>query len=182
MGYNRGKKNKGSLVFSFDNRSAYGNVAPADLSNEIGYIGPTAVLFGDADTVLVDFNWQQFFNDGNTSILIGRYDPSDYLNILGYANPWAKFQNLNVVLDSSVAYPDFGFGAGVGHWFNTNWYGVTGFNDANGELDDAFAPVFLRTDSAVRCSFACGRAPLRRSADRNSENGLAARDGTSRNG
>jgi porin len=133
---NRGKKNKGSLVFSIDNRSKYGDVAAADLANEIGYIGPTAVIFGDTGTVLVDFNWQQFLNDGNSGLLVGRYDPSDYLNILGYANPWTTFQNLNVLLDSSVAYPDVGLGAGIGHWFNAYWYSVAGFNDANARLEE----------------------------------------------
>jgi porin len=134
--FNRGKKNRGSLVFSVDNRSKYGDVATADLASEIGYIGPTAVIFSDADTVLVDFNWQQFVNDGNSGLLVGRYDPSDYMNVLGYANPWTTFQNLNVLLDSSVAYPDVGFGAGFGHWFDENWYFVGGFNDANGRLDE----------------------------------------------
>ncbi len=137
--YNRGEKNRGSLVFSVDNRSKYGDVAAADLANEIGYVGPTAVLFSDAGTVLVDFNWQQFVNDGNSGFLVGRYDPSDYLNILGYANPWTTFQNLNILLDSSVAYPDIGIGAGVGHWFNNSWYGIAGFNDANGKLDETAA-------------------------------------------
>jgi porin len=135
-GVNRGKKNSGSLVFSVDNRHKYGDVAAADLANEIGYIGPTAVLFSDAGTVLVDLNWQQFVNDGDSGFLIGRYDPSDYLNILGYANPWTTFQNVNVLLDSSIAYPDVGFGAGFGHWFNPSWYGVAGFNDANARLDE----------------------------------------------
>ena len=133
---NRGDSNAGSLVFSIDNRHKIGNVAAADLANEIGYIGPTAVLFSDAGTVLVDFNWQQFVNDGDSGFLAGRYDPSDYLNILGYANPWTAFQNLNVLLDSSVAYPDVGLGAGFGHWFSDNWYGLGGFNDANGKLDE----------------------------------------------
>ena len=136
---NRGQKNKGSLVFSIDNRHKLGDVAAADLANEIGYIGSTAVLFSDVGTVLVDFNWQQFANDGNTGILVGRYDPSDYLNILGYVNPWTTFQNLNTLLDSSVAYPDAGLGAGFGHWFNDHWYTVAGFNDANGKLDEVNA-------------------------------------------
>ena len=135
-GVNRGERNRGALVFSIDNRHKFGDVAAADLANEIGYIGPTAVLFSDAGTVLVDFNWQQFVNDGDSGFLIGRYDPSDYLNILGYANPWTTFQNVNVLLDSSVAYPDVGFGAGFGHWFNSSWYGVAGFNDANAKLHE----------------------------------------------
>jgi porin len=133
--YNRGKKNKGSLVFSVDHRAPFDDT-PADLSGEIGYIGPTALLFSDLDTVLVDFNWQQFLNDGRTGFLVGRYDPSDYINVLGYANPWTAFQNLNILLDSSLAYPDLGLGAGIGHWFDDNWYGIAGFNDANGRIDE----------------------------------------------
>jgi len=134
--YNRGKKNKGSLVFSVDHRAPFNDVAAADLSGQIGYIGPTATIFGDTGTVLVDFNWQQFLNDGNTGILVGRYDPMDYMNVLGYANPWTAFQNINVLLESSVAYPDLGLGAGIGHWFNQNWYALGGFNDANGRIDE----------------------------------------------
>ena len=62
-----------------------------------------------------------------------------FLNILGYANPWTTFQNLNILLDSSVAYPDVGIGAGAGHWFDDSWYGIAGFNDANGKLDETAA-------------------------------------------
>jgi porin len=132
---NRGKKNKGSLVFSVDHRAPFDDVAAADLAGEIGYIGPTATLFSDVDTVLVDLNWQQFFNNGNTGLLVGRYDPSDYVNVLGYANPWTAFQNLSILFDSSLAYPDYGVGAGIGHWFDQSWYVVGGFNDANGLVD-----------------------------------------------
>jgi porin len=134
--YKRSSKNKGSLVFSIDHRAPFDDVAASDLSGEIGYIGPTALIFSDLDTVLVDFNWQQYFNDGDTGLLVGRYDPSDYINVLGYANPWTSFQNLNILLDSSLAYPDIGLGAGIGHWFDDNWYGITGFNDANGRIDE----------------------------------------------
>ena len=131
----RGQKNKGSLVFSVDHRTPFNDVT-GDISGEIGYIGPTALLFSDLGTVLVDFNWQQYINDGDSGILVGRYDPSDYINVLGYANPWTSFQNLNILLDSSLAYPDLGLGAGIGHWFDDRWYGVAGFNDANGRIDE----------------------------------------------
>jgi porin len=133
--FNRGEKNKGSLVFSVDHRTPFNDVT-GDISSEVGYIGSTALLFSDLDTVLVDFNWQQYINDGDSGIVLGRYDPSDYINVLGYANPWTTFQNLNILLDSSLAYPDLGLGAGIGHWFNNSWYGTVGFNDANGRIDE----------------------------------------------
>jgi len=69
--------------------------------------------------------------------------PSDYLNILGYARPWTTFQNLNVLLDSPVAFPDVGLGGGGGHWFNANVYAIAGFNDANGKLDETRLRVTL---------------------------------------
>lgn len=134
--FNRGQKNKGSLVFSVDNRSRMNDVAASDFANEIGYIGPTATLFTGVDTVLVDLNWQQYLNDGNTGLLIGRYDPNDFIHVLGYANPWTTFQNINILFDSSIAYPDYGVGAGVGHWFENQYYVKAGFNDANGRIDE----------------------------------------------
>lgn len=73
--YNRGNKDKGSLVFSIDHRAPFDDAAAADLSGQIGYIGPTATIFGDTDTVLVDFNWQQFFNNGNTGLVVGSLRP-----------------------------------------------------------------------------------------------------------
>jgi len=41
-----------------------------------------------------------------------------------------------VLLDSSVAYPDAGWGAGAGTWMANQWYVVGGFNDANGKVTD----------------------------------------------
>jgi porin len=133
---NRGQKNKGSLVFSVDNRSRMNDVAASDFASEIGYIGPTATLFSGVDTVLVDLHWQQYLNDGNTGLLIGRYDPNDFMHVLGYANPWTTFQNINILFDSSVAYSDYGLGAGIGHWFENQYYVKAGFNDANGRVDE----------------------------------------------
>jgi porin len=134
--FNRGQKNKGSLVFSVDNRSRMNDVAASDFASEIGYIGPTATLFSGVDTVLVDLHWQQYLNDGNTGLLIGRYDPNDFMHVLGYANPWTTFQNINILFDSSVAYSDYGLGVGIGHWFENQYYVKAGFNDANGRVDE----------------------------------------------
>jgi len=133
---NRGGKNKGSLVFSVDNRSNYKDVAASDTGSQAGYIGPTATIFGAPDTVLVDFNWQQYINDGKTGILIGRFDPMDFLHIQGSTNPWGAFQNLNTLLESSIGYPDVGVGAGASHWFRDKYYVMGGFNDANGRLTE----------------------------------------------
>jgi len=132
----RGTKDTGSLVLMIDNRHAFHSVAPAGLGAEAGYLGVTGTLYSDVDWVVVNLNWQQSFNDGATGLLVGRYDPSDYMNVLGYTNPWTTFQNVSILLDSSVAYADSSWGVGGGTWIQRQWYVMGGVNDANGMLTD----------------------------------------------
>ena len=130
-------ENTGTLIFKVENRHEIGsNISPSELAKSAGYLGQTGPLFTDVDTVLVDLNWQQYFNDGRTGIIAGRYDPSDYMNVAGYANPWTSFQNLMVMLDASVAFPDASYGIGVGHWLNDQWAIGGSINDANGTIPD----------------------------------------------
>ena len=58
------------------------------------------------DQAASGLNWQQGFNDGNTGLIVGRCDPNDYMNVLGYVNPWMIFSNLTSNLDASVAFSD----------------------------------------------------------------------------
>jgi porin len=132
----RGTKDTGSIILMVDHRHAYRDIAPAALAGEVGYIGVTGTLYTDIDWAVVNFNWQQGFNDGNTGLLIGRYDPSDYMNILGYTNPWTSFSNLAILLDPSVTFGDSSWGVGAGHWVNDQYYVLGGINDANGAVTD----------------------------------------------
>ena len=134
---NRGKKNTGSLVLTVDHRHAYTDTAPADLAiGSAGYVGLTATFFNDIGVGVVYLNWSQSLNDGDSGFIVGRYDPNDYMNILGYANPWVTFTNLSIFLNASVAFPDSSWGVGGGHWLNDQWYVVGGINDANGLVSD----------------------------------------------
>ena len=69
-------------------------------------------------------------------MIVGRYDPNDYQNVLGYVNPWTIFSNLAINLDASVALPDSSWGIGAGHWLNDTWYVLGSINDANGAGSD----------------------------------------------
>jgi porin len=134
--FNRGEKNAGRLVFKVDNRHKLGSdVTPADLGGEAGYIGQTAVLFNDIGWELVDINWQQPLGDGG-GLIVGRYDPSDYASVLGYANPWTAFANLAILLNPAVAFPDASWGIGGGSWLGDSWYVKGAINDANGSLSN----------------------------------------------
>jgi len=127
----------GKIVFSMDNRHRLGtDIAPADLGFAVGYLGIPGTLFTDAGNLLVDLNWQQGFNEGRTGILLGRFDPNDFMDVLGYANPWTTFQNLAILFNTSIALADVGVGAGLGHFLNDQWYALGVLNDANGVVTD----------------------------------------------
>lgn len=132
----RGTKNTGSLVLMIDNRHAFGDVAPSDFAGELGYIGITGTLYSDADWVIPNLNWEQGLNEGRSGLLVGRYDPSDYMNVLGYTNPWTTFSNLAILLDASVQFGDSSWGVAGGSWINEQYYFIAGVNDANGSLTD----------------------------------------------
>ena len=134
--FNREDKNAGHLVFKVDNRHKLGSdVSVSNLGAEAGYIGQTGVLFNDIGWQLIDFNWQQSVGDGG-GIIAGRFDPSDYASVLGYANPWTAFSNLAILLNPAVAFPDVSYGLGGGAWLGDNWYVKGSINDANGTLEN----------------------------------------------
>jgi len=136
----RGTKNIGTLVFKVENRHRLGtDIAPSQLGFDVGYNGITGTLFSDVGSVLVDLNWQQILNDGRSGLILGRYDPNDYVDVSGHANPWTTFSNLSVLVNTSIALPDAGFGIGGGHWFPSDsgeWFLLASVSDANGVIDE----------------------------------------------
>ena len=132
--FGRQNDNAGRLVFKVDNRHKIsGNVTAANLGGEAGYIGQTGVLFNDIGWEVIDFNWQQGIGDGG-GLIAGRFDPMDYLAVLGYANPWTVFSNAATLLNPAIAFPDVSWGIGGGSWLNDDWYLQGSVNDANGSL------------------------------------------------
>ena len=55
--------------------------------------------------------------------------------MLGYANPWTTFSNLDTLQNMSQGLPDNSYGVGFGHWFNESLYLIGTVNDANGSAD-----------------------------------------------
>ena len=129
---NRDSENTGILVVSGDQRHRYTEIAPADLGFSAGYLGIPGTLFSNIGGVLGDLNWQQRLNGGQGGIIVGRYDPNDFFDVLGYANPWTAFQNLHILFNTSIALPDWSTGLGAGHWFKDQWYIIGAVNDVNG--------------------------------------------------
>jgi porin len=129
-------KNSGALVFKIENSHKLGSISPDDFNKSLGYIGSTGYLYSDLEWVLNDFNWQQRFNHEKGGFVIGRIDPTDYMDVVDYANPWTTFVNENVLVNLSIAIPDTGFGAGIGYAFDDQWFIKIAAFDANGSLED----------------------------------------------
>ena len=127
---------EGALNIMLDHRHGFRDVTPGDIASQAGYLGLTGVFYNDIGLALVNFNWTQALNDGKAGLVIGRYDPNDYQNVLGMVNPWTLFSNLSTNLDATVALPDSSWGIGGGTWLNDGWYVLGGVNDANGLVTD----------------------------------------------
>jgi porin len=133
----RDTENSGNLVFKFENRHRLGTgIPPSALGFGLGYLGVTGTLFSDVAWILNDFNWQQRLSAGRSGLIIGRFDPNDYLDVLGYANPWTTFQNLAILFNTSIALADTSFGAAGGSYIGDRVYLLASVNDANGTVSE----------------------------------------------
>ncbi|SPJ28929.1 carbohydrate porin [Falsiruegeria mediterranea] len=134
---NRGGANPGSFVFILENRHRLGQpIAPSALAGQIGYQGATGVTFGDTDTTLSVAYWQQGFGNGRGGYVVGRIDPGDYSDILGYVNPRTTFSNFSIMFSPVLPIPDPGFGLVAGGYLTDQIYALGVVSDANGSLTD----------------------------------------------
>jgi porin len=134
---NRDGPNTGSLVLKVEHRHTLGtDVPPAGLADEIGYLGVTGVLFSNARWILNDSYWKQALSGGRVGFIAGRYDPNDFMDVNGYASPWTAFQNVAVLLNASIAFPDTSWGIGAGGWLTDQMFLLGTVNDANGVVTE----------------------------------------------
>ena len=134
---NRDSENTGSLVLKVEHRHKLGTeVPPAGLANEIGYLGVTGVLFSNARWILNDSYWRQRMFGGRGGLITGRFDPNDFMDVNGYASPWTGFQNVAVLLNASIAFPDTSWGLGAGGWVSDQMFALGSINDANGVVTE----------------------------------------------
>ena len=133
----RDTENTGSLVFLLEQRHELWNqLTPAELGSEIGYLGITGTTFSDSGASLTTLYWEQAVANGNAGFVAGRIDPTDYIDILGYANQRTTFLNLSTLVNPTIALPDQGFGFGAGTMVTDQVFVKGLITDANGSLTD----------------------------------------------
>lgn len=140
---NKNQPGTGFFNFKVEYRTAVaGYVAPQHFSSELGYLGLTDLVYGDHKGIVTDFNYQQRLGkDDRAALVIGRFDPNAYQDVLAYSNPWTGFTNGNIAVNFSIALPDYSWGVAGGTWLGekSQWYVSGNINDANGTTgNDAF--------------------------------------------
>lgn len=133
----RGTQDTGSLVWKVESRDKVGgDVVPGALGPNLGYLGVTGASFSDAGWFLAPLYWEQFLYDGRFGFVVGRLDSLDFIDISGYSGQWHRFQNASLLVNSTIPYPDLGFGAGAGFKIGSDWVVGASIHDANGSAQD----------------------------------------------
>ncbi|MGY5452613.1 carbohydrate porin [Agarivorans sp. MS3-6] len=139
--YQRGAINQGSLVWKIEHRHKYTNTAPKDMGlGNIGMAGMIGPAYSDQGLRLTNLFWKQKFNDGNTSLIVGFLDTTDYLDTYALASPWTGFTNLAFSTGgAAIGLPDDGtLGLALGHLFSSQFYSIVGITDANADSGKPF--------------------------------------------
>jgi porin len=127
----RGSSNSGSLVFKFEHRHKYPEIAPKVLSFNVGYVGIIGGPYSDQEFRWTNLYWRQGLGDGRFVVLGGFLDATDFVDVYGLASPWLHFTNLAFSTGSaSMALPnDALLGVAVGAWISDHVYTIASFGD-----------------------------------------------------
>ena len=126
----------GTLVYKFEHRHAYGSVSPFDFSlGQIGYVGLQEPPFNDSNFRTQNFYWRQRMNDGQSTLIAGVLDVTDYVDVFALASPWLHFMNFAFSTGSAtIGLPnDAAVGIAYGTMLNDNWFLIAGITDTNGD-------------------------------------------------
>ncbi len=130
--------NTGSLIFKVENRHGYTDPSANGAKDEIGYVGLMYPTFSDIGLRYTNLYWKQNLNHGNTEIIAGFLDATDWVDVYALASPWSGFSNFAFATGSAtIALPD---DAALGAYFNAmltdRLYLITGFTDSNADSTD----------------------------------------------
>jgi len=140
----RESKNHGNLVFKLENRHRLGtDLSPFDLGFEAGSTLPIAVKFNDFGWGVTNLFWQQRLLKGRMTIVAGKVDVTDYMDVYGLINPLTSFHNFAFSTNPTIAVPDQGLGAAVGGALSDHWYAVASLVDANGSPTESGFDTFF---------------------------------------
>jgi hypothetical protein len=140
----RGTESEGRLIFTGEYRFAIGDQPASALGGELGILTNTTGGFNDRGWVVRDAFWLQNLFDGGLRVLIGRFDPSDYLGTNPLQGINTSFSNRAFSANASIAFAaGHALGAGLSIRPTDLWYvsagAVNGYGQSNRiEVDSLF--------------------------------------------
>jgi len=106
--------NVGRLVVTGEYRHKIGQQPASALGGNLGVLTNTTGGFNDRGWVVRDFFWLQSLMDNRVRLLLGRYDPSDYVGTNPLQSINNSFSNRALSANASMASPGgHAFGAGA---------------------------------------------------------------------
>ena len=135
----RGQAASGALVWKVEHRHRYSDVPPSDFAiDEQGYVGLHEPPFSNQGARVTNLYWRQRFNDGNTTVVAGFLDATDYVDVYALASPWMHFMNFAFSTGSAtMALPnDANIGIAAATMLGENFYVIGGINDTNSDPTD----------------------------------------------
>lgn len=128
-----GTADYGYLGFGIENRHRLGTpITPVSLFLDAGSIWPTATVFGEFDTALLDLYYEQYMHDGRIGFRVGKFIPFAVYDYFSLKNPKVSFNDFAFSLTPAIAWPVWGFGL-TGYTKPTeNTYINFGMHDING--------------------------------------------------
>ncbi|MEH6452292.1 MAG: carbohydrate porin [Psychromonas sp.] len=133
--------NTGGIVWKVEHRHSYTDTAPKGFAmDSVGMASMIAPSFSDQGSRLTNLYWKQKFNGGKTSLLVGFFDTTDYVDVYALASPWGGFTNLVFSTGAgTIGLPDdASLGLTAGHMFNDNFYGIASISDGNADSSNPF--------------------------------------------
>jgi porin len=142
----RGTGDTGALVWKVEHRHAYTDVPVGSFGFEIGYVGLIEPPFSDQGGRLTNLYWRQRLDGGDTALIAGYVDVTDYLDVYALASPWTGFLNFVFSTGSaSIPTPNEGFGLAAGGMVTDKLFLIGGVADTNSDPTrpgDTFSSFF----------------------------------------
>jgi porin len=130
----RGTDNPGLLVFKGENRHRIETaLTPQALGFAVGSAIPTGTKFNEFSFAVTNLYWKQYFFDRQLAVVVGRVDPTDFVDVYALINPLTAFTNLAFSTNPTIAAPNQGLGVAAGAMLTDRLYAQGGFTDANGQ-------------------------------------------------
>ena len=139
----RDTSHPGKLGFKVENRHSYGSNTPTALGGATGSAWSTAAGWGEFDTSIVEFWWEQHLIKDHLAFRAGKVLSYSLYDYSRFKNTKTGFLSQMFTLNPSIPFSSYGLGATVLARPATDIYFVGGIHDANGKPTTAGFDTFF---------------------------------------